>query len=89
MTKHTYTHTCFTWPFLLLTFSSTQSVKGILFFETLHSDGYLFPFLLCLSLLFSQLFVRPSQTTFYLYDFPFLGDVFDHHLLYNVMNLHA
>ena len=31
---------------------------------TLHSNGYIFPFLLCLSLLFfSQLFVRPPQTT--------------------------
>ena len=30
----------------------------------LHSDGYIFPFLLCLSLLFfSPLFVRPPQTT--------------------------
>ena len=30
---------------------------------SLHSDGYIFPFLLCLLLLFfSQLFVRPSQT---------------------------
>ena len=33
-------------------------------FWTLHSDAYIFPFLLCLSrLLFSQLFVRPPQTT--------------------------
>ena len=32
-------------------------------FETLHSNGYIFPFLLCLLLLFSQLFVRPRQTT--------------------------
>ena len=31
---------------------------------TLHSNGYIFPFLLCLSLLFfSQLFVRPPQTS--------------------------
>ena len=40
-----------------------------LFFGTLHSDGYIFPFVLCLSLLFSsQLFVRPPRTTI----FPFL-----------------
>ena len=33
-------------------------------FGTLHSNGYIFLFLLCLSLLyFSQLFVRPPQTT--------------------------
>ena len=32
----------------------------LLFFGTLHSDVYIFPFLLCFSLLFfSQLFVRP------------------------------
>ena len=31
---------------------------------TFHANGYIFPFLLCLSLLFfSQLFVRPAQTT--------------------------
>ena len=36
----------------------------LLFFGTLHSDGYIFPFLLCLLLLFlSQLFGRPPQTT--------------------------
>ena len=36
----------------------------LLFFGTPHSDGYIFPILLCLSLLFfSQLFVRPPQTT--------------------------
>ena len=35
-----------------------------LFFGTLHSNGNIFPFLLCFSLLFfSQLFVRPPQTT--------------------------
>ena len=35
-----------------------------LFFETLHSDGYIFPFLLCLWLLFfTQLFVRPPHIT--------------------------
>ena len=35
----------------------------LLFFRSLHSDQYMFPFLLSLSLLFSQLFVRPPQTT--------------------------
>ena len=34
------------------------------FFGTLHSNGYIFPFLLCFLLLFfSQLFVKPPQTT--------------------------
>ena len=37
---------------------------SLLFFGTLHSDGYIFPFLLCLSFLFfSQPFIRPPQTT--------------------------
>jgi len=32
--------------------------------RNMHSDGYIFPFLLCLSLLcFSQVFVKPPQTT--------------------------
>ena len=38
------------------------SYLSLLFFGTLHSDAYIFPFLLCLSLLsFSQLFVRPGE----------------------------
>ena len=40
------------------------SYLSLLFFGTLHSNGCIFPFLLCLSLLFfSQLFVRPPPTT--------------------------
>jgi len=41
------------------------SYLSLLFFGTLHSVGYIFPFLLCLSLLFffSYLFVRPPQIT--------------------------
>ena len=58
--------------FPVLLFSSTSlhwsqgrlSYLSLLFFGTLHSDEYIFPFLLCLSVLFfSQLFVRPLQTT--------------------------
>ena len=33
----------------------------LLFFGTLHSNGSIFPFLLCFSLFLSQLFVRPPQ----------------------------
>ena len=41
---------------------------SLLFFETLHSNGYIFPFLLCFSFLFfSQLFVRPPQTAILLF----------------------
>ena len=40
------------------------SYRSFLFFGTLCSDGYIFPFLICLlHLFFSQLFVRPPQTT--------------------------
>ena len=40
----------------------------LLFFGGLYSDAYIFPFLLCFSLLFfSQLFVRPPQTAILLF----------------------
>ena len=40
------------------------SLVSLLFFGTLHSDGSIFPFLLCFPLLFfAQLFVRLPQTT--------------------------
>ena len=45
-------------------------------------------FLLCLSLLFSELCVRPPQTTILPFSFPFFEDGFDYCLLYNVTNLH-
>ena len=39
------------------------SYLSLPFFGTLHSDGYIFPFLLCPCLLFfSQIFVKPPQT---------------------------
>ena len=42
----------------------------------LNSNGYIFPFLLCFSLLFfSQLFLRPPQTAILLLHFFFLGMV--------------
>ena len=44
------------------------SYLSLLFFGTLHSNGYIFPFLLCFSLIFfSQLFVRPPQTAILLF----------------------
>ena len=48
----------------LVVSNSLLSYLFLLFFGTLHSDAYIFPFLLCFWLLFfSQLFVRPPQTT--------------------------
>ena len=64
------------------------SYLSLLFFGTLHSNGYIFPFLLCLLLLFfSQLFVTPPQTTAWPSVSFFLGGGFGHCLLYSVMNL--
>ena len=62
---------------------------SLLFFGTLHSNGYIFPFLLCFwLLLFSQLFLRALQTAIFLFfAFLFLEDGLDSCLLYNVMNL--
>ena len=39
------------------------SYLSLLFSGTLHSFGYIFPFLCLLLLFFSQLFIRPLQTT--------------------------
>ena len=57
-------------PILLFSSISLQcslkkaSYHSLPLFGTLHSDGYVFPFFLCLSLLFfSQLFAKPPQTT--------------------------
>ena len=49
--------------FLCIDHWGKLSYLSLLFFGTLHSDAYIFPFLLCFSLLFfSQLFVSPPQT---------------------------
>ena len=48
------------------------SYLSLLFFGTLHSNGCIFPFLLCFWLLFfSQLFVRPLHTAILLFDISF------------------
>ena len=47
-------------------------IRLIIFFGTLHSKGYIFPFLLCFPpLFFSQLFARPPQTAILLCCFSF------------------
>ena len=57
--------------FVLVSFLSLLAILG-----TLHSNGCIFHFLLCLSrLFFSQLFIRPPQTTFAFFHFFFLGMV--------------
>ena len=45
------------------------------FFGTLHSNAYILPFFLCLSLFFSQLFVRPPQTAIIFLHFFSMGMV--------------
>ena len=57
------------------------SYLSLLFFGTLHSIGYIFPFFLSLFFL-SQLFVRPPQITILILVLLFLWDGFGHHLLY-------
>ena len=53
------------------------SYLSLLFYRTLHSDGYIFPFILYLSLLFySPLFVSPPQTTILSFCISFLGGLF-------------
>ena len=65
----------FLYFFALIT-GGRLSYLSLLFFGTLHSQGYIFPFLLCLSLFFfSQLFVRPPQKHFAFLHFFFLGMV--------------
>ena len=61
------------------------SYLSLLFVGTLYSDRYIYPFLAFH--FFSQLFVRPPQTTALTFEFLFLGDGLDHCLLYNVTNL--
>ena len=68
-------------PFLL--FSSicidhlgSLSYISLLFSGIIHSDGYIFPFLLCLSpLFFSQLFSKVSSDNHFVLHFFFLGMV--------------
>ena len=61
--------------YLSLLFFALVSYLSLLFFGNLHSDGYIFPFLLCLSLLFflSYLYGLLKQP-FCLFAFLFLGD---------------
>jgi len=56
------------------------SYLSLLFFGTLHSDGYIVPFLLCLSLLFLAISKTSSDNHF---AFLFLGNGFNHCLLYS------
>jgi len=74
--------------FLCIVHWGRLSYLSLLFFGTLHSDGYIFSFLLCVLLLFfSQLFLRPPQTTILSFTFLSLGDGLDHCVLYSVRNL--
>ena len=78
--------------FPVLLFSSVSFIffnLSLLFFGTLHSDGDIFPFLLCLhfSSFVSYLWGLLRQP-FCLSAFLLSGDASDHCLRYNVMNLH-
>ena len=59
--------------FLCIVHLKRLSYHSLLFFGTLHSDGYVFPFLFSL-LFFFKLFVKPPQSTFLVFlHFFFLG----------------
>ena len=75
--------------FLCIDYWGRLSYLFLLFFGILHSDANIFPFLLCLLVLFfSQLFVSPPQIAILLFfAFLFHGDGLDPCLLYNVTNL--
>ena len=69
--KWTFPFYCFP-LFLCIDHWGRLSYLSLVFSGTLHSNGYIFPFLLCFLLLFfSQLFVRPPQTAILLFCIPF------------------
>ena len=72
--------------FLCIVHLGRTSYLSLLFFGTLFSDGYIFPFLCCLLFLFSDI-CKTSSATFLPFFFYFV-DGFDHCLLYNVTDLH-
>ena len=74
--------------FLCIAHLGRLSALSLLFFGTLHSDGYILLFILCLLFLFfSMLFVRPLLRIILHFCISFLEDGFDHCFLYNVTNL--
>ena len=67
----------FLYPFALIA-EEGFLISPSYYFGTLHSNGYIFLFLLWFLLLFfSQLFVRPPQTAILFLAFLFLGDDVD------------
>ena len=77
--------------FPVLLFSSVSFIffnLSLLFFGTLHLNGYICLLLLCLLLLFSQLLVRLPQTTVLPFCISFSWGLSWSLPLYNVMNLH-
>ena len=85
--KKSFPFCCFP-LFLCIDLWGRLSYLFLLLFGTLHSDAYIFPFLLCFLLLFfSQLFVRPSQTAILFFCFLVHGDGLDPCLMYSVTNL--
>ena len=60
------------------------SYPSLLFFGTLHSDDFIFPFLLWLQLLFfSQLFYKASSDNHFAFCISFSWGLFENGLLYN------
>jgi len=79
-------HSVFFPPFLCIDRWGRLSYLSLLFWGTLHSNGYIFPFLLCFSLpFFSQLFVRPPLTAILPFCISFFNmcNVFIHKILFS------
>ena len=74
--------------FLCIVHLRNLSYLSLLFSGTLDSVGYIFPFLLCILLLFFSVICKASSdlVTFCLVAFLFIGDGFGHCLLYNVVD---
>ena len=84
--NRTLVFSCYCFPLLVcIDRWGRLSYLSMLFFGTLHLDGYIFLFLLCLFLLLFSPICKPPQTS--IFAFLFLGDGLDHRLLYNVMNI--
>ena len=62
------------------------SYLSLLFFGIQHSDGYIFPFLLCVSVLFSVI-CKASSDNHFAFCISFSCSGLDHSLLYHVTNL--
>ena len=75
-------------------FSCVAHLRSLVYLSFLfsgmpHSIGYIFPFLLCLLLLFSAIFKGLLRQLICFLAFLYFWDGFGHCILYNVINFHS